>query len=280
MAVKPFPLDAFSQDELGRHDLGEILTPEQMAAKVPPGASPGEIAAATRKALDALAGCGPGQMIPHLETRLALCAGLARLRDFALAGDRDAAAALGAVLSEAVADLAELARRNPEVVRAWSSEQSVVPVLTGQNIGHRKQLAADLAAFAVGEVSPYRVNPPPRKRGPDASSRANALAGALCSHLADHRAKARILKKPVPQWVRLTANLPELAKETWEAWAEAAWECLLDATDGHPEENEFLNVLGRKAENRDGLKTLRTLAANVRAEIRQTLREAIRTLAG
>jgi hypothetical protein len=218
-------------------------------------------------------------VIPHLETRLALSAGLARLRDFALAGDLDAAAALGAVLSEAVADLAELARRKPEVVRAWSSKQNVVPVLTGRNIGHRKQRDAELAAFAVGTVSRYRVNPPPGRKAPDLSSPANEIAGHLCRHLAEHRAKARVLKKLVPRWVRLTANLPELAKETWEPWADAAWECLLDATAGRPEGFPSLRTLGRKAENRDGLKTPRTLAANVRAEIRQTLREAIRTLA-
>lgn len=278
VAVKPFPIDAFSQDELGRHDLGEILTPEQMAAKVPLGASPGKIAAAMRKALDALAGCGPGQVIPHLETRLALSAGLARLRDFALAGDRDAAAALGAVLSEAVADLAELARRKPEVVRAWSSKQNVVPVLTGKNVaqtgnpkkGDIGQLRRDLDAFAVGQASPYKINPEHRRGGGafNANTQVNALAGALCQHLATYRFPDSIMKSPVPKWARMASRLKPLSKESAKEWGAAAFECLMSATGSQPE--TFLKLGdGRENEGRGAMKQ----------KIKGSLFEAIRRIA-
>ena len=281
LPVKPFPLASFaaSRDGQGKHYLAGILTPAQMAASVPPGASSRAIVKATQKAVGALAGCGPAQEPPHFGTHLVLSEGIDRLRDYALAGDKDAMRCLGVLLRKAVADLGEIARRKPGIVREWSRKQSVVPVLTGKNKGHRKQLEVDLAAFAVGEDSPYRVNPPPRKKAPDVSTKANELAGGLCSHLADCRASAGLHRKPEPEWARMAANLPELSRATWKRWEEAAWECLLASTKRHPEEHPFLRDLGTKGERKDGLEKPRTVAANVRAEIRQTLREAIRGLA-
>jgi hypothetical protein len=245
IAVRPFPIHLFDAT-LDAHDLGEILTPAQMAANVPPAATPAPIHRAARKALDALAGCGPKQPVPHVYTAEALTRGLAALRDFALAGDQDAMRSLGFVLSRAVADLGEMARRHPEIVREWSRKQNVVPVLTGKNIGHRKQLAADLDAFGVGEATPYRVNPPKGKKVPDISTPANALAGQLCKHLDQHRAIFPFLQRPVPEWARLASKLPPLSKAVWKKWAEAAWACLLDATDGHPENNADVAKLGAK----------------------------------
>jgi hypothetical protein len=274
--ARPFPIHLFNAT-LDAHDLGEILTPEQMAAKVPHAAAPAAIDRAARKALDALAGCGPKQPVPHVYTAEALARGLAALRNFALAGDPDAMRSLGFVLSQAVADLGEIARRHPEIVREWSRKQNVVPVLTGRNIGHREQLATDLDAFGVGEATPYRVNPQ-GKRVPDISTPANALAGQLCQHLAYYRAIFPCLQKP-PEWARLAAKLRPLSKADWKQWANAAWACLLDATGKHPEENPNLKPLGAKATHTDGLQTPRTLATNIRAEIRQTLHEAIRNLA-
>ena len=81
----------------------------------------------------------------------------------------------------------------------WSRKENVVPVLTGRNIGQRKQLAADLDAFAVGEASPFRVNPPSGKKAPDVSTVANAIAGQLCQHLARHRFPVGIMERPVPE---------------------------------------------------------------------------------
>jgi hypothetical protein len=279
IAVRPFPIYLFNAAFDAPHDLGEILTPAQMAAKVPQAPEPGDINRAARQALDALAGCGPKQPVPHAYTAEALARGLAALRDFAFAGDAAAMRSLGFVLRQAVADLAELARKKPEVVREWSRKQNVVPVLTGKNIGHRKQLAADLDAFDVGEATPYRINPPKGKKAPDISTPANALAGHLCKHLAETKAQFRLLKRPVPPWARLASKLPPLSNAVWERWADAAWACILDATDGHPEESPALEPLGAKATRKDGLQTPRTLATNVRAEIHQTLGEAIRTLA-
>ena len=276
--VRPFPIHHLNAAFNAPHDLGDILTPKQMAAKVPPSASPEAIERAARKALDALAGCGPVQPVPHVYTAEALARGLAALRNFALAGDLDAMRALGFVLSQAVADLGEMARRKPEVVREWSHKQNVVPVLAGKNIGHRKQLTADLDAFAVGEATPYRVNPK-GKKVPDISTLANAIAGQLCQHLAETKAQFHLMKRPVPPWAQLASKLQPLSKAVWECWADAAWKCLLDATGKHPEKNPNLKPLGAKATRKDGLQTPRTLATNTRAEIRQTLREAIRNLA-
>jgi hypothetical protein len=281
IAVRPFPIHLFNAAFDAPHDLGEVLTPEQMAAKAPQAPAPADINRAARKALDALVGCGPKQTVPHLDTALLLAEGLARLRDFAIAGDAAAMRSLGFVLSQAVADLGEMARRKkPEVVREWSRKQNVMPVLNGKNKGHRTQLAADLDAFGVGEATPYRINPPLPNKTFDSSTPANAFAGHLCAHLASYRCfSVGIMQRPVPKWARLALKLQPLSKAVWEKWADAAWACLLDATDSHPEKCPALEPLGAKAARKAGLQTPRTRAANVRAEIRQTLREAIRTLA-
>lgn len=317
IAVRPFQIHLFDAAFDAPHDLGEILTPEQMAAKatpqaiaeangeptdkVPASVSPRDINRAARKALDALVGRGPKQDVPHFDTALLLAYGLARLRDFALAGDRDAMRWLGFVLSQAVADLAELARQKPKVVREWSRKQNVVPVLTGKNKGHRTQLAADLDDFGVGEATPYRVNPQ-GKKVPVISTPANALAGQLCQHLAYHRAIFPCLQKP-PEWARLAAKLEPLSNATWERWADAAWECLMSATGSQPQADPKLAPLGSKAtakqdklnkeaadlehlKRRSGLiyskrplHARKVTPAAIRAEIHETLKEAVRMIA-
>ena len=223
-----------------------------MAAKVPLAPTPADINRAARKALDALVGCGPKQTVPHLDTALLLAEGLSRLRDFAFAGDAAAMRLLGSVLSQAVADLAELARRHPEIVREWSRKQNVVPVLTGKNAaqtGTKKdvgQLRRDLDDFDVGARSPYRINPPKGRKTVDVSTPSNALAGHLCAHLASYRFSVGIMQRPVPKWARLASKLPPLSKAVWEKWADAAWACLLDATGEHPENNADVAKLGAK----------------------------------
>ena len=165
IAVRPFPIHLFDAAFDAPHDLGERLTPEQMAAeatpdaiaeangeppdKVPASVSPRDIAKATGKAIAALVGSGPKQDVQHFDTALVLAEGFARLRDFALAGDLDAMRWRGFVLSQAVADLGKMAQLHPAIVRGWSSKQNVVPVLTGKNKGHRAELAAAVAAFVL-----------------------------------------------------------------------------------------------------------------------------------
>jgi len=273
IAVRPFPIHRFNAAFDAPHDLGEILTPEQMAAKVP---TPADINRAARKALDALVGCGPKQTVPHLDTALLLAEGLARLRDFALAGDRDAMRWLGFVLSQAVADLAELARQKPEVVREWSRTQNVVPVLTGKNAaqtGTKKdvgQLRRDLDDFDVGALSPYKINPAPKRGGGsfNAATPVDALAGNLCQHLASYRAMLPLLQKPVPQWAQLAAGLPELTKAHATQWRDAAWECLMSATGSQPEKLIALGK-GRASEG----------PAAEREMIKKSLLDAIKRMA-
>ncbi|MCX6939984.1 MAG: hypothetical protein NTX09_04460 [Verrucomicrobia bacterium] len=258
IAVRPFPIHLFNAAFDAAHDLGEILTPEQMAAKVPLAPTPADINRAARKALDALIGCGPKQTVPHLDTALLLAEGLARLRDFALAGDLDAMRALGDVLSQAVADLAELARKKPEVVREWSRTQNVVPVLTGKNAaqtGTKKspvgQLRRDLDDFDVGALSPYKINPAPKVGGGtfNAATPVNALAGHLIHYLGKHRYPTLLMAHPVPPWAQLAADLPELTKAHATQWREAAWECLMSATGSQPEKLIALGK-GRASEGR------------------------------
>lgn len=271
IAVRAFPIHLFDAT-LDAHDLGEILTPSQMAAKatphaiaeangeppdkVPASVSPRHIAKATGKAIAALVGSGPKQDVPHFDTALALAEGLARLRDFALAGDAAAMRSLGDVLSLAVADLAELARKKPEVVREWSRKQNVVPVLTGKNAaqtGTKKspvgQLRRDLDAFDVGALSPYKINPAPKVGGGtfNAATPVDALAGHLVHHLGKHRYSTLLMAHPVPDWAKLAADLTELTKANATQWRDAAWECLMSATGSQPEKHTDLGK-GRASE--------------------------------
>ena len=274
--VRPFPIHLFNAAFDAQHDLGEILTPKQMAAKVPQAPAPADINRAARKALDALAGCGPVQPVPHVYTAEALARGLAALRNFALAGDLDAMRALGFVLSQAVADLGEMARQKPEVVREWSRKQNVVPVLTGKNAaqtGTKKyvgQLRRDLDAFDVGALSPYKINPAPKVGGGSfsAATTVNALAGHLIHHLGNHRYSTLLMARPVPPWAELPAVLPELTKATATQWTEAAWECLMSATGSQPEKHTDLGK-GRASEGR----------AAEREMIKNSLRAAIKLMA-
>jgi hypothetical protein len=76
----------------------------------------------------------------------------------------------------------------------------------------------------------------------------------------------------------MALDLPELSTRTWEKWEDAAWECIIYSTCGHPEKLSALRILGRNKANLDGLGGQRTKDANVKAEIRQTLKEAIQKL--
>lgn len=230
--ARPFPKKAVTSPE-SFHDLGEILTPEQMAAKVPPGGRWEEmtLAAAAAKALAALVGSGPRQAFPHLDTYAALDEGLARLRDHALAGDASAFAWLGLILRHAVADFHEIASKHPATAAAWGKKQNTLPALVGRNPGHKSDLEGAFALFHLGEASPYRVNSEPRRggRAPNASTPANALAASLCEHLNAHRPPSFVVRDcrpPVPGWVKLASTLDELSSKTAGKWAEAAVELL------------------------------------------------------
>jgi len=194
--------------------------------------------------------------VPHLDTALLLAEGLARLRDFAIAGDAAAMRLFGSVLSQAVADLGEMARRKkPEVVREWSRKQNVVPVLTGKNAaqtGTKKdvgQLRRDLDDFDVGALSPYKINPAQKRGGGtfNATTRVNTVAGGLIHHLGNYRYSTLLMARPVPPWAQLASLLPELTKATATQWAKAAWECLMSATGSQPE--KFLPELGQHRAN-------------------------------
>jgi len=154
-----------------------------------------------------------------------------------------------------------------------------LPALTGRNPGHAADLHAAFNLFRLGEKSPYRVNPPQGKKAPHTSTPANVIAAGLCAHLDAHRRPVAMFRAPVPPWARLAAVLLDLDTTTASAWVDAAWALLLESTDGHPEKFHSLAALGAKGARKDGLQSSATKAANVRAEIRQSVREAIHLLA-
>jgi len=253
---------------------GPTQTPAQMTAHAPRDISPDTVAMRTNEWFRALVATGPNQSAPHTATAETISQGLNRLRDFAAAGDAAAMRCYGRIIAEAVSDLSELARMHPEHVQAWSAVLPVVPVLTGRNRGHKSDLAADLDAFAVGQDSPVKINPQAKRGGAGFNARTPGifLAGALIDCMNQHSKALAFYPEPVPPWLRLFCALESAGPATAAQWADAAWEYLLDGTDGKPE--AFFWDLGKgKATAAGGGK--RTAASNVRAEIRQTLREAI-----
>lgn len=281
LAVRPFPKQALISPETF-HDLGPIITPPAQATALGANLPPLTLEADARKLLDALNGSGPRQQPPHSGTACTLDAALARLRDHALEGDDAAFAALGFILRNAVADFHEIARRHPALAASWGETQNTLPALTGRNPGHAADLDAAFDLFRLGEKSPFRVNPPQGRKAPNTNTAANVIAAGLCAHLDTHRRPVAMFRAPVPPWARLAAVLPELDTATAAAWVDAAWALLLETTGGHPEEKkEFhsLAALGAKGARKDGLQSPFTKAANVRAEIRQSVREAIHLLA-
>ena len=249
--VQPFPMELIAKELerlrndgplcAGAHDLGTVKTPEEMARDVPTGGRWKEFTreTAARKSLVTLVSSGPQQCPPHLETSMVLGEGIARLRDFVLAGDQQAMEQLGFLLAQAVADLAEVAQRQPEVVRKWSRRRSTVPVNAGLGLAHRKVLKEELEeVFQVGTDSPFRLIQS-RKKGADFRNPRNAFAGYLCEHLSRYRGPA-IHRKSVPHWAALASQLPELSTQSVPAWRDAAWECVMDATSGQPERHPVI----------------------------------------
>lgn len=255
----PFPLERALS---GAHDLGKTATPAEMAKAEHADADPESVSRAASKAIAALLGNGPRQPAPHFYTASTIEAALRGLRDHAIAGDLNALNWYGYIVSNAVADLSEMARRYPEKVRTWSRSQNTVPVLTGKNKSHRVELDNDLEAYDVGAASPYHANPLGGKKAPDFSTLKNRIAGALAQHIRLH-----------------DPSLPDLTKRNAKRWAEVGWELILQSTDGKPENHPELKKLGSSKSNVSGRSGTRTKAADVRSEIFSSIKEAFTMIA-
>jgi hypothetical protein len=234
--ARPFPKKAI-EDPVAFHDLGPVVSPADQARAKHADEPPDNITPGVCQSLAALTGSGPRQTPPHSDTAIILGEAIDRLRDHALDGDTDAFLWLGNTLNRAVADFQEVARRHPAIAAAWGAKQNTIPANVGRNPGHAADLETAFARFDLGSKSPYRVNPESRRGGHtfDTNTPANALAAGLCEHLANHRARARLLRPPVPRWAQLAAVLPELTAATARVWKRAAWELLLSSVENERE---------------------------------------------
>lgn len=271
LSARPFPVEAAQNDS---YDLGEIKTPAEMARADQADANPESISNASSKAIAALVGSGPRQPAPHCYTAHAIETALRGLRDHALAGDCDAMAHYGSIVFESVATLAEMLKRNPEVVRSWSKTLALAPVLAGRNIGHRKAVDQLLSDYQVSEEGRFAVNPitgAGKSDSFDSTKPIAKLAGDVVQHLNAHRLPLSVFKSPIPKWVLMASALPELTKETSDDWFEAGWECILSATASRPEENAFLWMFGKERAARG--------KAHVRSRIKENLKKEFRRIA-
>jgi len=250
--VQEFPLKAIGK--IGAwHDLGKVISAAEQA-KAPGAALPPHILARdATKLLSALNGSGPRQDPPHFQTSEVLSEAFARLIDHAVGGDADAFNSLARLTFHVVADLHEVARRHPDLAARWGEQHAVIPVLMGRNPGHTEDLADALSLFAVGEESPFRINSGKGKgrRAPSTRTNANAIAAALCQHLAAYRISPRLMSPPIPAWARLAAGLPDLSAESVEQWWTAAEACLRSSLGGEP--LSTWSELGDHREPEDGV---------------------------
>jgi len=260
----------FGSKRISISEIGKLFQPPKIPRY--------QIRSSARHHLRALVGSGIYQEQRHYDTADAAYWVLSHLRDFALLGDQDAMDCFAGVLSRAVLDFTELSIQAPTVVQKWARKNDMVPAMVGKNPAHRRALEILLESLQLGEESPLRITPKKGKKAPDIGITANHIAITLFEYIEDVRAGC--IRLPMARALHQTlVNMPPFSASEAEIWAEAGWQIVLMCTNDQPESNEILKPLGGNVGKKAGLAQARTKAANVRAEIKQTLKESFQKLA-
>jgi len=181
--------------------------------------------------------------------------------------------------------LNNIAEKQPELFQAFARGCFEWPGVISRNAYVSQDNQRFLEKLQQGEDLPF-VNIPRGKKGrtPSFSVLANRLAFRLYGKIETARAghdyskiMAEMLGLTVSTWIE-AVNLEPFSAKTWRSWAEIAWQIVLEATDGKPEQDEILRPLGESAGKKKPkfCKELheRTANSNVRAKIKERLFEA------
>jgi len=187
---------------------------------------------------------------------------LADVTLFADGGDAKAVELLATIATDAIQVLRGLAERQPELLRPFARKCACWPDMVAKHPGAKRRNDWLLEELQVGAESADAVN---WRVDSPASQQALFLRNWLGIN-------------------QVALGLPDLTHATRKKWFEAGWKCLLQATDGKPEEGEFLASIGQhrakhsEYELHQTVSTKGTSAANVRDGIKTGLWQAFRTL--
>jgi hypothetical protein len=206
-------------------------------------------------------------------------------------GNENAASIWGDVLLDSTKDFERLAWDRPQLITGWARKQATIPGRISTYAGLAKSNDDLVKVLRVGESSlvPLAAT---RGRGNrlDYSMPANHVASELIWYIERERGFCELYRyhaeragKSLPAWLERASNLKPFDDQTWERWAEAAWEIVMDATSRMPEMHVKLKPLGEAAAKKKPklVKTLHpaTASGNARSEIKRRLFKAIKSMA-
>lgn len=196
------------------------------------------------------------------QLRAQLYRAVTQLDYYADGGDVEAVELLAEITGAGIHMLRGLAERQPELLRPFARKCLAWPDFIGKHPGARKRNEWLLDELNVGEESPDRGGW--RETSP-ATQQALFMRNWLLAN-------------------QLALELPDLTPKTRKQWFEVGWCCLLTATNGKPEEDEFLAPIGQhrakhsEHEGHQKRATERTAAANMRDGIKTRLASSFLSL--
>jgi len=206
-------------------------------------------------------------------------------------GNKRAASIWGDVLLDSATDFERLAWHKPKLIEEWAQGQVSIPGRISQYRGLAKSNAELVKLLRVGESSPLPLVPSGRRGNSlDYSKRVNKWAADLLNYIDSERGNYDLYKyhaeeagRRLPGWQEKASKLKSFIGETWESWAEVAWDILMVRTSRHPEDHPELRPLGASAAKKKPklVKVLHnaTASANVRAKIKSRFRQAFKLMA-
>jgi len=189
-------------------------------------------------------------------------------------GDQNAIGLLVGTAMVTTEMLGILARKNPNLLHPWSTNQDVWPILIGRK------------AFIRGE----------QKKRPNKKESKPTLHDWLIKRLrlgensplrsGWHNTPASIAVLYMLQWLeenKVQLKLPRFSAQSSSWWFEIGWEALLLVTNGKPEKNKYLRGIGLQQGQTKTAQTgvanpTRILESNIRDRIKGSMKSTFTTI--
>jgi len=211
-------------------------------------------------------------------------------------GNQEAAATLGRLAREIVKNVIAISDSHTAALKGVAEHSINWPVLEG-----KKPALGDGGRFIntlnVGGKAPFSQELVSKTSGKYVKEMMNLAQKLLC-RLDDWRTGREPFIKSVNSFPPPTkaekgaVSLPEFSKDTWEEWAECAWNILLEENNVHPEQNEKLRRFGQYREKHTAVtsqlasgllpsgKIPTTDETNIRDGIQKRLQDAVKRCTG
>ena len=213
----------------------------------------------------------------------------------AAAGDGQAMTSLAGVATNAAQHLHTAAMHQPELVREVAGHESEWPFLIGPHGDNVKKARDYVAHLGLGSKAALNTKARWSNRHTPGQPHRGTIGGfleramqimaeirhihepmRLLSHDSSHPAL-----RSLPKWLFLVAHLPDIESEEGATrWFEAAWQLLLDATNGQPEKvPQFAGAgLGRATyRQREQNITANQMLIEARQGLKEVMLKAFRT---